>query len=361
MDTILDYELHPTLYIPDTLPQDSLAPLCDRSVQIKDKINTWDTNVVRRDVSFMYEYDLPEPGKRVTHCTEYYFNTKDVMNRVIDTFFVGYTAPDYPNDFLLLYHVGLNLSTAEAERTDGQIVEPGQPSWYWYTGPPCIIEEQPNRIFCNRLMEGDTFSVPWGGIFPIVGFRCSPLHGFEKSLQGKGYARLRWRRYEEEGISYDLRVQRTDGTDWDTLITTTDTAVLVEGLALGASYTSQVRKNCRYVTVNYDTTVHSDWSKAVNFTIDTYDWDGIDEVPALNFTLGPNPARDVTTVTLLERQAEGGRGEVADVHGRTWLSHPVAPEADRLTLDLAQLPAGAYLVKLVTPRGLSARRLVVRK
>ena len=336
--------------------------LCDRGVQIKDRIHSGDSDVVRRDVSFMYEFDLPKPGKRVIPCKEFYFNTPGVVNRVIDTFFVGLYTSDWSKCFYVLQHIGLSLNQKEAERTDGRIYEPGQPSWY--TGHACIDDDELYELDSGFFFvpgKDTTAITSWGAIFPIVGFRCSPLHGFEKSLQGKGYARLRWRRYEEEGISYDLRVQRTDGTDWDTLITTTDTAVLVEGLALGASYTSQVRKNCRYVTVNYDTTVHSDWSKAVNFTIDTYDWDGIDEVPALNFTLGPNPARDVTTVTLLERQAEGGRVEVADVHGRTWLSHPVAPEADRLTLDLAQLPAGAYLVKLVTPRGLSARRLVVRK
>ena len=48
------------------------------------------------------------------------------------------------------------------------------------------------------------------------------------------------------------------------------------------------------------------------------------------------------------------------MHGRTVYAEPLPAGADVLWLDLGRLPAGAYLVKVLTPAGLAARRLQLR-
>ena len=106
--------------------------------------------------------------------------------------------------------------------------------------------------------------------------------------------------------------------------------------------------------------MHSEWSEPVSFAIDTYDWEGIDEVPQLSFVLSPNPSRGVVELGFMQRQADGGRVEVSDMHGRTVHAEPLPVGADALRLDLGRLPAGAYLVKVLTPSGLAARRLLLR-
>ena len=213
----------------------------------------------------------------------------------------------------------------------------------------------------------DSSFITWGGIIPIVGLRCTPVRGLTKTSQGKGWAWLRWRQFADEGTSYEVRLWQYDDTTsadtlvvWDTLVTTTDTAQLFEGLALGGKYTCRIRKSCRYATPGYDTTVHSEWSEPVSFAIDTYDWEGIDEVPQLSFVLSPNPSRGVVELGFMQRQAAGGRVEVSDMHGRTVHAEPLPAGADALRMDLGRLPAGAYLVKVLTPAGLAARRLLLR-
>ena len=215
--------------------------------------------------------------------------------------------------------------------------------------------------------NSDTSLVTWGGIFPIVGLRCTPVKGIRKVSQGKGWAWVDWKPFNDEGTTYDVRVWQYSvaapgdtAVLWDTLFTTTDTAQLFEGLALGGNYTVRLRKSCRYATPGYDTTVYSPWSEPLHFQIDTYDWEGVDELPQQDFGLLPNPAHGTVTLALRQRTAQGGHVEVADALGRTLLRQPLPPDTDALTLDIARLPAGTYLVKLLTPQGLTVRRLMVR-
>ena len=339
-----------------------------------------DSGTLRKDLVFHYEYDYPTPGSKDVMCTEVYFNTP---TSVADTFYIGnnigYTHSQefdeniHNSTFYGVFIKGVEepmhelfdpirmfTDTAFSEFVS-QFNEAVGLYWRYLTGPDKTL------FGLIAPAHRDSNFISWGGMFPIVGLRCTPVRGLTKTSQGKGWAWLRWRQFSDEGTSYEVRLWQYDDTTsadtlvvWDTLVTTTDTAQLFEGLALGGKYTCRIRKSCRYATPGYDTTVHSEWSEPVSFAIDTYDWEGIDEVPQLSFVLSPNPSRGVVELGFMQRQADGGRVEVSDMHGRTVHAESLPAGADALRLDLGRLPAGAYLVKVLTPAGLAARRLLLR-
>ena len=376
--------VNPSLYVNkyDSTPMSpsarkSFYESCEREVKLLNRVRGSDSSTLRKDEVFCYEFNYPSPSNRVVFCTEYYFDTPTY---VADTFYVGAIPSNH-------YDVGIDYEFKA--RLYGAFVKGTEEPCYILRDPLVMFDSieypelgarygeavglQKQELYYNTSIFGpqpkllDSNFVGWGGIFPIVGLRCTPVRGLTKTSQGKGWAWLRWRQFADEGTSYEVRLWQYDDTTsadtlvvWDTLVTTTDTAQLFEGLALGGKYTCRIRKSCRYATPGYDTTVHSEWSEPVSFAIDTYDWEGIDEVPQLSFVLSPNPSRGVVELCFMQRQADGGRVEVSDMHGRTVHAEPLPAGADALRLDLSRLPAGAYLVKVLTPAGLAARRLLLR-
>lgn len=107
--------------------------------------------------------------------------------------------------------------------------------------------------------------------------------------------------------------------------------------------------NPRMVCVSKDTTVVAVFKK-----------DGgnpgtrIDTVPAIPFTLTPNPAHDQVAITCQQNQAQ------LTLHNA--MGHEVLrtkTEQGRALIPLKNLPAGVYFVTLTTPEGSSTQRLVV--
>ena len=217
-----------------------------------------------------------------------------------------------------------------------------------------------HRSLCGT--NSDTSLVTWGGIFPIVGLRCTPVKGIRKVSQGKGWAWVDWKPFDDEGTTYDVRAWQYSvaapgdtAVLWDTLFTTTDTAQLFEGLALGGNYTVRLRKSCRYATPGYDTTVYSPWSEPLHFQIDTYDWEGVDELPQQDFGLLPNPAHGTFSVATGCLPATLA---LYDPQGRT--VYTTTLRAQRTDIGIADLPHGVYHVSLTAADGrTSTRRLVI--
>lgn len=121
----------------------------------------------------------------------------------------------------------------------------------------------------------------------------------------------------------------------------------IRGLAPEEDYEAYVRAMC------YEGYFSEHWSNPIAFTSGV----GIASpagTPA--FILRPNPTRG--TVQVIMHQAEGHvRIEVLDLVGRTWM---VAASGDKTTvdLDLQQLPAGIYMVRVSTDEFTSVQRLI---
>lgn len=80
----------------------------------------------------------------------------------------------------------------------------------------------------------------------------------------------------------------------------------------------------------------------------------------LYFGLRPNPASDVVTVALQLDKPLEIELDILDVLGRVWHSAPIIrSSAPSWTLDIGQLPAGVYFVKVKSGAHVAARRLVV--
>ena len=86
---------------------------------------------------------------------------------------------------------------------------------------------------------------------------------------------------------------------------------------------------------------------------------GIDDADASHaFTITPNPARDIVTVTL----ADGCDRAHATLVLRDALGKElrrITPSADKTAIPLQGLPAGTYLLTLTTPQGSSTQKLVI--
>jgi hypothetical protein len=167
---------------------------------------------------------------------------------------------------------------------------------------------------------------------------------------------VRWRRVEQ-GTLFNVRLVGSDGSD--TTYITADTALALGGLADTVRYRVMLRKQCRYTTTNYDTTVYGAWLSTLAFGHGPDSGDtavGIDAAQAPTFDLIPNPARGNVSV-VLPTEVQDGRLSVLDMAGRELVSrrveHPVT------VLDVSALPAGVYLVRLTTDTDVSTRRLLL--
>ena len=146
-----------------------------------------------------------------------------------------------------------------------------------------------------------------------------------------------------------------------------DTAAFtLTGIDSLQQYSIRVRKSCRYSTEGYDSIVVSGWSDAVTLEAKTppdttvTDTTWIHRVDGADFTLKPNPAQGRCLLELGSAADDGCEVEVTDMRGVTVLRRRLEPGCRRAELDIAALPAGAYMVKLVTPQGIASRRLLVR-
>lgn len=236
-------------------------------------------------------------------------------------------------------------------------------------------------------------SRPWGLLFPITGLRCKQIHNLHVEEKGERYIVLGWEGGDDEDIpEYQVKMV-AHGEDTDIVIDqayTTDTTRMYTDMVKYNEYTFMVRKSCHYVSTHYDTVIWGDWypidfmmkepdttvvdttivdTTAVDTTIvDTTIVDTtIVDTTGIRLTLGdadfslqPNPARGSAELRLQYPVAETAELTLYDMQGRTVRMYPLEQGTKRVTINLEGLPAGAYLLKLLTPRGLGTRRLLVR-
>ena len=209
-----------------------------RSLQYVDSISLKPENI--RQCMFRYEFDSPTEYTLDVPCVEFYFNKPAHINRMTDTFYVGredFSWPDstfFPSEFSGLYNL------------------PPVVGQFWYVG------YADTTAFIERTRSSP---YDWGFAFPIIGFRCKPLDEEEHAVlvieSASGDISVLWYSVEE-GATYNVRLTSSDG-EVDTLVVTTDSSYTFVGMPSNHIYNVQVRKQCHYATVNYDTIVYSPW------------------------------------------------------------------------------------------------------
>ncbi|MBQ8704419.1 MAG: T9SS type A sorting domain-containing protein [Bacteroidales bacterium] len=234
----------------------------------------------------------------------------------------------------------------------------------------------------------------WGFAFPIIGFHCKPLDEESHSLLltdiNDNGATVHWYSVED-GATYNVRLTSADGSI-DSTVVTSDSSYAFYGLPTNHRYQVRVRKQCYYATASYDTTVYSPWTVVnTNFTlgVDTTGTGGTDTtgtgggsgidstgtgggsgggdsshtavvmVGGADFSVSPNPVHGTLVVSFMQPLSEEGVLTLYDLGGREVRRMTVAAGSTKVDFDTEGCPAGAYLLKLITARGITTRRLLV--
>ena len=217
-----------------------------------------------------------------------------------------------------------------------------------FTVSPHYPGFNPNNDNCEYLLLNYNI---WGGIFPITGFHCKQTPRFPTvETCTPTYAVVGWvysgaSEYEVAVGDYDKPVDSAFAR-----YTVTDIHCRIDSLEPSHHYGVWVRQPCRYTTVSYDTVVWGPWSSKVELTTPV----GIEDVSAAALTLGPNPAHQSVCLTTQEPMHSVS---ISDMAGREVLRR--TEPGTRCELDISALPAGIYLVRVLTDSGQTLRRLTV--
>ena len=299
---------------------------------------------------FLYRDSCDKEVTLQAPCYEMYFDTPDKINIMTDTFYVGYKWP------CMEYLSGTFLPSVYGGLYDNSL--PG--TLYGHVDFPWLGD----TAFINLDWHTEKL---WGVAFPIVGFRCGPMEEYWVDSLAADSAVVRWRRVEQ-GTKFNVRLVGSDGSD--TTYVTADTALALGGLSDTVLYNVMLRKQCRYATTNYDTTVYGTWLSTLTFGRDSNGGGpggspgggtgggdttaGIGAAQIPTFDLVPNPARETVSV-VLSGTTRSGRLSVLDMAGRELVSRRVEGPVE--VLDVSALPAGVYLVRLAADTDVSTRRL----
>lgn len=280
---------------------------------------------------FLYKDDCNVAKSMTVPCYELYFDTPDHINVMNDTFYVGY---EWSEDYTL----NPQLYGGEFDNS-----LPG-------TLYGSFTQMVGDSVYTNFDYYAEKL---WGVAFPIIGFRCGPMEEYWVDSLAADSALVRWRKVEQ-GTLFNVRLVGSDGSD--TTYVTADTSLALGGLADTVRYNVMLRKQCRYTTTNYDTTVYGAWLSTLSFGHGPEAGVGVAAVQGEAFFLVPNPARERVSV-VLPASMQGGRLSVLDMAGRERMTLPVQDPVE--DLDVSALSPGIYLVRITTARDVSTRRLLV--
>ena len=79
----------------------------------------------------------------------------------------------------------------------------------------------------------------------------------------------------------------------------------------------------------------------------------------MNFSVSPNPVHGTLVVSFMQPLSEDGVLTLYDLGGREVRRTTVTAGSTKVDFDTEGCPAGAYLLKLITVRGITTRRLLV--
>ena len=209
---------------------------------------------------------------------------------------------------------------------------------------------------------------------PIVELRCTTPKAVRWTAIGSDTARFEWQLHDEaENFIVEVEDMIANTTTHDTL-PSWQNYYTVHGLDTNTDCLQlRVQKSTRYTMKYYDTVVYSPWyelpllghlpeppdtTTPIDTTQPVDTNQGILMAQGLQFSLQPNPVHDKAEVQLAAPASEGCTATLSDLSGRELQRIAVPPATQSLTIDLATLPAGTYLLTLATPTASSTQRVM---
>ena len=134
--------------------------------------------------------------------------------------------------------------------------------------------------------------------------------------------------------------------------------VNIPGLDTSTYYAAYIRAKCRHECLVHDSIVWSPWSEPFCFFLGSRNPLTAEPAPAAPaFTVSPNPAHGLVTVTLGMPGFEHAALILRDASGKEL--RRTTPSASKTDIPLRGLPAGTYFLTLSTPQGSSTQKLLV--
>ena len=134
--------------------------------------------------------------------------------------------------------------------------------------------------------------------------------------------------------------------------------VNIPGLDTSTYYAAYIRAKCRHECLVHDSIVWSPWSEPFCFFLGSRNPLTAEPAPAAPaFTVSPNPAHGLVTVTLGMPGFEHAALVLRDASGKEL--RRLTPSASKTDIPLRGLPAGTYFLTLSTPQGSSTQKLLV--
>ena len=200
------------------------------------------------------------------------------------------------------------------------------------------------------------------GVPDTVPLECLHVEGLRYDGLVDGNPMVSWDRCEGQD-SYDVQYAAVGGS-WQPVPSHNATSSVLYGdWVIGRRYMVRVRARCRHQCHIHDTLMMSEWCEPLEFTYGEWT-EGVGECGVVAgvelFTLAPNPASGVVAVRPSSMGDEYPAVlTVSDTKGREVLRQTLT-DGRLQTIDVATLPAGAYLITLTTrTRRTATQRLVV--
>jgi len=163
---------------------------------------------------------------------------------------------------------------------------------------------------------------------------------------------------DEEAVGYEIRYAPVGSDTWESAYSTSNPFRIHAELDSTITYRGCFRSKHRHGCAIHDTTYWSPWSDTVIFHAGSTASISPVEADGGLFTLAPNPATGMVTVSW--ELGEQLSLTLTDASGREVLRMPMPAGQTTATLDVSHLPKGIYLVTLKTSQGSSSRQLVVQ-
>ena len=259
-----------------------------------------------------------------------------VTNGLLVTFFDNSSPVEITGDFYIGFSVGYNDIYNRVVLLN-HLCEDHEPP---YNYP---LRSSRLRIDGEWVDNGSSRYIPM--LFPIIEPECKAMEEVRVTTDSAGCLVAEWDSvpYQEQWV---VAFSHQGTTTFDTV----DSCRWRHcGLPAGTPYNISVRSRC----TNLNSYTWSPWSGGA----DIPDPMAVATPEGVHFTVAPNPARDHVTLGL--PPVSDSRMELYDATGRRWQSVALPPYAATARLDIAALPAGLYLLRLVTPQGVATRRLMV--
>lgn len=308
-------------------------------------------NVIR---GYDYENECPldtSINGRVDSLIEFYFDHPIIVR---DTFFVGFHREEYvdehsPDAHIFVDYIQNRITVATA---------PGFPP----------TKEVRAESFQHRARPADEWeytNIYGSTAFPIIGVAepdSVPLckaPGMPRITEvDNGNVTVSWP--ANSSVSYYEVAFGTDtlNPENNDIVTSLYNGQQFTGLEDNVSYACWVRNICHHYCLWHDTNTYSDWSEPLIFSL-TNGWTqptSISTTSGLQMSIYPNPAKDEIMI-----EAQGvpmQQLELYDIQGRLLKRVSQMEDREKCRLSIESLPIGRYVVKAITPLGITTQSFV---